>query len=312
MKTPLKKVLEKKIPKEKIGFVNRAFEVVGDIAICGISKEVKKYEKIIGDSILKSNSSIKVVLKKSGIHTGKFRCQKLIFLCGERRKETTYIENKIKLKLDVEKVYFSSKLSGERFFLSSKVKENSSILVMFSGCAPYTFNIAKQNPNIKKISSVEINPVGHSYAKKNLELNKNILKKSKKFKEILEKLICEKIYIDKKKIIEKLNKKVFEFFNLDVKKFVLENPKKKYDEIFMPLPKSATNFLDCAFLVAKKNCVVHIYDFVLEEEFPQKTKSLVESLAKKNKKKIEIIDIRKVGNYAPKKFRVCCDFIVLS
>ena len=96
MKKTLKKILELKIPKNKIDFINRAFEVVGDIAICEISKEVENYEKIIGDTILKSNSSIKVVLKKSGIHMGKFRCQKLIFLCGEKRKETMYIENKIK------------------------------------------------------------------------------------------------------------------------------------------------------------------------------------------------------------------------
>ena len=64
MKKTLKKILELKIPKNKIDFINRAFEVVGDIAICEISKEVENYEKIIGDTILKSNSSIKVVLKK--------------------------------------------------------------------------------------------------------------------------------------------------------------------------------------------------------------------------------------------------------
>ena len=285
MKNHIKIILEKKIPKNKIDFVNRSFEVIGDIAICEILPELKNYEKIIASSILKSNSSIKVVLKKSGIRAGKFRCQKLVFLAGEKRKETTYIENKIKLKLNVESVYFSSKLSGERFFLSSKVLDNTKILVMFSGCAPYTFNIAKQNPNIKKIDSVEMNLQAHNYAEKNLELNKNILKKSKKFRKILEKLRSEKKFVCEKKIIEKLNKEVFCFFNLDVKKFVLKYTKNKYDEIFMPLPKSSIKFLDDAFLVSKKNCVIHFYDFTNDENFPNKTKKLIELSAKKNKKK---------------------------
>ena len=84
----------------------------------------------------------------------------------------------------------------------------------------------------------------------------------------------------------------------------------KYDEIFMPLPKDAELFLDCAFKTANTNATVHMYDFLHENEFPHKSEDAVKQAAQKAGKQIEIISTRKVGQYSPRKYRVCCDFIV--
>ncbi len=301
------------IPADLIDKVNRSFEIVGDIAITEIDEQLISYEKQIGEAIMKTNSSINTVMKKSGIHKGEFRTQDLIHIAGENKKEAIYKENGIELVLDPSTVYFSSKLGTEREELSSNIKENSKILVMFSGCGPYTFNILKKQPNIKLIDSVEINPEGHKYALKNQEKNKNLLKKSKEFQTIVENLKKENKYVNEKQIISELNEKKIHFYNADVKKIVHEELKdKKYDEIFMPLPKDAQLFLDEAFAVADINCIIHMYDFLHENDFPHLSENAVIEAAKKNNKKVEIIQTRKVGQYSPRKYRVCCDFKILN
>ena len=310
-KTSLKDYLLETLPSEIVNQVNRSFEIVGDIAIIELKEELQKYDKQIGDALLKTNPNIKTILKKSGIHTGEFRTQKMDYVCGENRKETLYLENGIKLKLNVEEVYFSSKLGTERMELSKKIKENSNILVMFSGCGPYTFNILKRQPNINKIDSIEINPIGHKYALENLELNKNLLKKSNEFKSIIEDLKEKKQLIKEKEIIKNLNKEKINFYCGDVRK-IIDNELKdqKYDEIFMPLPKDAQLFLDSAFKAANKNCLIHMYNFLHENEFPNLSEDAIKKAAKAANREVEIIETRKVGQYSPRKYRTCSEFIV--
>lgn len=80
----------------------------------------------------------------------------------------------------------------------------------------------------------------------------------------------------------------------------------------MPLPKDAEHFLNSAFKVADENCIVHMYDFIHENDFPSLSESKVLKSANKHNKKVEIIKTRKVGQYSPRKYRVCCDFKILN
>lgn len=392
------------IPKEKLDKINRSFEIVGDIAICEIDEELSQFNKEIAEAIMEINTSIKTVLKKSGIHGGEFRTQDLVHIGGENKKETIYQENGVKLMINPETVYFSARLSTERAELMENLKENKRVLVMFSGAGPYSFIALKKQPDIARITSIEINPEGDRLAKESLKLNKNLIKKSKLFKRIIEIMKENKLPIYEKKIIENLNllklkfingnvkvevenlklnkyeneidkthnelfkqkyKDIFEFLNeyegklffdmdleIDKEKILLflilfsskfdfvckiknksylfnDNLTKGYllnyleldsqiekinlfDEIYMPLPKDAELFLDSAFKIADKNAIIHMYDFVHENEFPQKSEESVIAAAKKFGCNVEIIETRKVGQYSPRKFRVCCDFIVLN
>ena len=78
----------------------------------------------------------------------------------------------------------------------------------------------------------------------------------------------------------------------------------------MPLPKDASTFLDCVFKAANKNAIIHMYDFAMENEIETKSCNEVLAAAKKYGKKIEILQTRKVGQASPRKYRVCCDFII--
>lgn len=404
-KTSLKDYLSEILSDEELELAPRSFEIVGDIAIIEIPKQLEKYESQIGEALLSVNSAIKVVLKKSGIHGGEFRTQNMEYVAGENRKETVYQENGIKLMINPETVYFSARLSTERAELMESLKKNKRVLVMFSGAGPYTFVALRKQPNITRITSIEINPEGHKYALESFKLNKNLLKKSELFKNIKQFLKYNHLPQNEKRLIDILNKLKIGFINADVREgiknfklkeynepienfhneilkqepsdvfnflreaefktinldldnfeindeilyllilftekfnfickkeekqyifdsnllkgflinsFELSKPLEettKYDEIYMPLPKDAELFLDSAFEVADKGAVVHMYDFVHESEFPQKSENAVKAAAEKLGKKVEIIETRKVGQYSPRKYRVCCDFQILN
>lgn len=167
----LKSALKEDLTKEELSHLKTAFDHVGTIAILEIDEILKKKEKIIAKKLLEINPTIKTVLKKSGSHAGEFRTQKMKFLAGVKTKETIHKENDIMLKLDVEKVYFSPRLSNERKRIIQQVKTDEEVLVMFSGSGIYPLVIAK-NTKAKTVFGIEINPKGHEYGLENIKLNK--------------------------------------------------------------------------------------------------------------------------------------------
>ncbi len=116
--------------------------------------------------------------------------------------------------------------------MAKLVKKDESVLVMFSGVAPFCLNISKHS-KAKEIYGIEINKAAHKYALENLKLNK--IKNVKLFKGNV------------KKVLPKLNK--------------------KFDRIIMPLPKDSENYLSLALKYLKKEGKIHTYIFVKEEDF---------------------------------------------
>jgi len=211
----------KDIGEKDLKLLRNSYDVVGDIAILEIDPKLKKYEKKIANEVLKFKN-VNTVVKKEGGHEGIYRLQKYKFLAGENKRETIYRENGVIVKLDIEKTYFSPRLSNERMRIAKQVKDCEDVLVMFSGCGVYQLVIAK-NSRAREIYGVEINKDACKYAEENVALNK--IKKIK--------LFC-----------------------MDVNKFKIN---KKFDRIVMPLPKGGEQFLGCAKRFSKKGTVIHFY-----------------------------------------------------
>ena len=91
----------------------------------------------------------------------------------------------------------------------------------------------------------------------------------------------------------------------EVKKF-----EKKFDRIVMPLPKEADTFLDVAIPVIKNNGIIHLYQFLREEEIDKKPKDILDYYSKKLGFKYKILNVVKCGDIAPRTYRVCIDFQV--
>ncbi len=271
----LKQAMSEILGESEIALMSRSFDVIGDIAVIEIPKELVKKEKLIAEKVMQMHKNIHVVAKKQGAHEGTFRLQKIKILAGEKRKETTHVENGVRLKLNVEKVYFSPRQATERQRIAAQVKKREKVLVMFSGCGPYVFVISKNSP-AQEVVGVEKNPVGHKYALENVKLNKahNV------------KLV-----------------------NGDVKT-VLPKLKEKFNHIIMPLPKEASKFLSSAFKVADQGCIIHLYDYLGEDEIPKKAKEKVMAACKKAKKRCKVLNVVKCGQLGVRRYRVCTEFKV--
>jgi len=274
----IKSMLSEKLSDEELSNLKSAHDIIGTIAILEIDEELRDKENIIADAVLMTNKNIQTVLRKDGGHEGNFRVQKMKWLAGVKTKETIHIENGTRLKLNVETVYFSPRLSTERKRITELVKPNEKILVMFSGCAPYPCVISK-NTEAQNIIGIEINPEGHKYGLENIELNKL---------------------------------KNVELINADVKIAVPKLAEKNlvFDRIVMPAPHNADSFIKEAILVSKKGTIIHFYDFLHEDKFLEAEKK-VDEACKSLKKKWKKISLNKCGQHAPHIFRICLDFEIL-
>ena len=165
-------------------------------------------------------------------------------------------------------------MEGKR--VVSLVKQGEEVLVMFSGVGVYCLVFAK-NTKTKEIIGIEKNPVAHRYAEENVTLNKarNV------------QVLCG----DVRKVVPKL--------------------KKAFDRILMPLPMGAESFLDVGLSVIKRKGVIHFYDFLQETEFPHIAEEKVLKACKEAGRKCKILQTVKCGNYAPRRWRVCVDFMII-
>ena len=248
-----------------------SYDVIGSIAILKFGKEKVREKKKIALRLLKEHKNLRTVLEKIEKVKGRLRTYKTRFLAGIKTKETIHLESGCRFKLDVEKCYFSPRLSNERLEIARQIKSKDKILVMFAGVAPYSIVIAKLSG--AKVVSVEINRLASKYAEENVKLNKLVGK-------------VEIIQGDVKKVVRKLG---------------------KFDVIVMPRPQLKESFLKGAFLSSKRGTKIFYYDFgkdvseILEKIYKE---------SKKARKKIIIEKVKKAGEIAPYKFRFRIEFRV--
>ena len=254
----------------------RSFDILGSVAIVkfprGSSASVKKKR---AEKIMKENNGIKTVLEKVGKFKGRLRTMDTKFVYGENTKEVLYRENGCVFRFNVDKTYFSPRLSNERKEISDMIKKKDKVLVMFAGVAPFSIVIAKQTG--AKVYSNEVNRLANKYSRLNAELNGL-----------------------KNKIV---------FVDGDIKR-VAGRIKEKFDVIVMPRPQLKDSFLKEAFSLSKKGTRIFYYDFC-DLDDREKILEKVKQEAKKARKKIKIIKSKVAGEIAPYKVRLRVDFKIL-
>jgi len=256
----------------------KSFDILGNIAILKFPITATKKNKLIAArKLLHDHKNITTVLEKSEKIKGRLRTFKTNYLAGKKTKTALYKENNCLFKFDVEETYFSPRLSNERNEVARQIKKNESVLVLFAGVAPYSIVIAK-NAKPKIVYSVEINRKASKYAEENVRLNKlnNVSIIQGDAKKVIPKLLKEKIF---------------------------------FDRIVMPRPQLKESFLKDAFKIVKKNGLINYYGFAKEEN---EVLDVINEEAKKFRKKIRIIKVKKAGDIAPYKFRWRVDFKILN
>ncbi|PID71778.1 MAG: hypothetical protein CSB34_05755 [Desulfobulbus propionicus] len=155
----------------ELDFVTRSYDVIGDIFITTIAPELEHKEHIIGQMLLDMHPHVKVAAKRLGKYSGEFRTRTLAVIGGEKRLTTLHKENTILLKVDLQKMYFTARLAGERMRVAAMVKPGELVGVFGSGAGPFPLTIARHSDPARVIG-IEKNPAAHEYALLNQTVNK--------------------------------------------------------------------------------------------------------------------------------------------
>jgi tRNA (guanine37-N1)-methyltransferase len=283
LKNNLKSILADKIEPEQLKKIYKTYDIVGDIAIIRVAKNLQQHSKLIAEAIMKTHREVKAVWRQSSAVSGDYRLRQLEFLLGERRTETVHREYGCRFKVDLKRAYFSPRLSYERTRIAKLVQPREVILNMFAGVGCYSISIAKHSEPLK-LYSVDVNPTAICYLNENRKLNR-----------VLD--VVVPIQGDAKEIINT------ELLNVA-------------DRVLMPLPERSYEYLDCALSALKPaGGWIHFYAF----EHAKKNEDPIEKVKAKVSEKLHGLGAsfhvnfgRIVRPIGPRWFQVVLDIQVRS
>ena len=239
LKRALEDVLSEKESEELIS----AFDQVGDIIIVRIPESLKHKKKIIGETLLEQVKSANSVFYQSSDVQGDFRTRDLELLAGKNSTETEYKEYGCRFLVDVEKAFFSPRLSTERERIANLVKNDETVINMFGGVGMFSIMVAKKTKCL--VYNIDINPIASNLCEKNIVQNK---------------LAGGVISI-----------------NGDASKVIEEQLQNKGDRTLMLLPERSDEFLQSAIDATKSGGIIHYYSHVSAE-----SKNLAGKLSEKH------------------------------
>ena len=166
----LKKALVDILTEKETQELISAFDQIGNIIIVRIPDSLISKKKIIGETLLEQVKTTKSVFSQSSPVEGDFRTRQLEVIAGEDKTETEYRENGCRFIVDVEKAFFSPRLSTERERIAGLVKDGEVVVNMFGGVGMFSLLAAKDN--VCTVYNIDINPVAAQLCKENAQINK--------------------------------------------------------------------------------------------------------------------------------------------
>jgi len=269
----LKKALENILSDEDTKDLVSAFDQIGDIIIVRIPDSLISKKKIIGKALLEQVKTAKTVFHQSSPVEGDFRTRNLELIEGDEKTETEYRENGCRFIVDVEKAFFSPRLSTERERISNLVNDHDVIINMFGGVGMFSLLAAKKKSCT--VYNIDINPVASKLCEENIKLNKL-----------------------KGKVIS---------LNGDATKIIKEQLQDKADRVLMLLPERSDEFLDTAISSLNKNGVIHYYSHIHAEKKQDAPKLSEEHFLNINKIQADILDSRVVRPVGPRFYQTVVD-----
>ena len=269
----LKRALESVLSEKESEEIFSAFDQIGDIIIVRIPDLLLGKKEIIGKTLLEQIKNANTVFCQSSPVEGDFRIRDLEFLAGENKTQTEYKEFGCRFLVDVEKVFFSPRLSTERNRIADLVKDGETIINMFGGIGMFSIMAAKKKKCT--VYNIDINPDAAKLCEKNISLNK-------------------------------LAGSIISLHG-DATQIINEKLKGNGDRVLMLLPERSDEFLDSAISAAKKNGIIHYYSHIHADK-----KTLAPKLSEKHFLEItpvksEILYSRMVRAVGPRYYQTVVD-----
>lgn len=252
------------------------YDVLGNIVIVKFKREDKSIKKKKwAKDYLANHRAVETVLEKSQGFKGRLRVQKTKYILGEKTKEALYKESACAFRFNVDTCYFSPRLASERLEIAKMIKKKEKVLVMFGGVGVFAIVAAKAK-KAEKIVSVELGKECNKYAIENVKRNK---------------VDVSLIQGDVRRKIPKM--------------------KEKFDRIVMARPNLKDTFLDVAFSKITKKGKINYYGFCDEDKLGE-VKDMIALEAKKAKKRVKVVKIKKAGDIGKNAYRYRADINLLN
>ena len=227
MRKRLRDKLSAALPSKELDKVYNSFDVIGDIAIIKIN--ALQNAEAIANQIMACQKNIKTVLTPTTSITGVFRVRELKHLAGEIKKVTCHKESGCSFKVDVEKCYFSPRLSFEHSRIAKLVESGETVVNMFAGIGCFSIFIAK-TASQTRVYSIDVNPAAFQCMEENVRMNE-------------------------------VEESVFPMLG-DAKDIINSKLQGVADRVLMPLPEIALEYLPHALSALKQaGGWIHYYDF---------------------------------------------------
>jgi tRNA wybutosine-synthesizing protein 2 len=259
----IKKDISKELPAELVEKIPDKWEKVGDVGVIKLNSQLKNYSNKIGE-IYAEYLNCKTILNDVGGIKGLFREPYIEIIYGSDNTETIHKENRIRFKLDPQKIMFSSCNMDERIHMASVSNENETVVDLFAGIGYFSIPIAVFSKP-KKIFSCEINQVAYNYLCENIVLNDVTG-------------IVEPIKGDSKEVA----------------------PKDVADRVILGYIGNTYSFLTTALDCLRGNKgIIHYHDKFPDKKIPEKPIKEIEVICKKLNYECKLLEYRKVKSYAP-------------
>jgi tRNA (guanine37-N1)-methyltransferase len=269
----LKRVLQDILSEEENEQLISAFDQIGDIIIVRIPDSLVAKKQVIGKTLLEQVSTANSVFYQSSPVEGDFRTRQLEVIAGENKTQTEYKENACRFIVDVEKAFFSPRLSTERERIAGLVKDGEVIINMFGGVGMFSVLAAKNTACT--VYNIDLNPIATQLCKENVQINK---------------LKGEVISL-----------------NGDATKVINEQLVGKADRVLMLLPERSDEFLDSALQGLKNKGVIHYYSHMHADKKQDAAKLSEEHFLSINKIDAKIITSRNVRPVGPRFYQTVVD-----
>jgi tRNA wybutosine-synthesizing protein 2 len=255
--------LKKKIPTNLQNYLPKKWEKNGDILIISLPKLLKNYKKIIG-KVYANILGCKSALNNIGGISGELREPNMEVIFGSKKTITIHKENRVKYKLDPQKVMFSSGNMYERIRMANISKTDEVVVDLFAGIGYFTLPIAVHSKP-KKVYACEKNPISFNFLCENISLN-NVNS------------IVEPLFGDNRKTA----------------------PINISDRVIMGYFGGTIRFLPVAFRCLRNNCgIIHFHDKYPDEDVPNLTMKYINNESRKFKQKVNLLRYIKVKSFAP-------------
>ena len=269
----LKKALENILSPSESEELFSSFDQVGEIIVLRIPDSLKSKKKIIGETLLDQVKTTRSVFYQSSPVEGEFRTRNLEILAGEDNTETEYKESGCRFLVDVEKAFFSPRLSTERERIANLTHDGEIIINMFGGIGMFSILAAKISKCI--VYNIDINPNASLLCEKNIELNKL-----------------------KGKVIS---------LNGDSVKIIQDKLQNLADRVLMLLPERSDEFLETAILATKNNGIIHYYSHIHADKKQDAAKFSEEHYLNNSKVESKILNSRIVRPVGPRFYQTVVD-----